>query len=199
MNKKRPGFALIKYSSKYQQTCVCVASCASKSTFSSCMNYERFEGVSNMFSGNFEILEISNSPLLNFIHLLSQNKNNFILHFHDFQHTFINNTNINNFLTNNSINNCFSASFQCDQVGQYFGLWATFESLWQQLICPNLPHSSPFLGNFCKGVKIIYFSSETIFGQLLQTFGNFYLVTLPILPFGPKSSIILESVSRGES
>ena len=38
-------------------------------------------------------------------------KNNFILHFRDFQHTFINNTNINNFLTNNSINICFSASF----------------------------------------------------------------------------------------
>ena len=37
--------------------------------------------------------------------------NKFILHFRDFQHTFINNTNFNNFLTNNSINNCFSASF----------------------------------------------------------------------------------------
>ena len=34
-----------------------------------------------------------------------------ILHFRDFQHTFINNTNFNNFLTNNRINNCFSASF----------------------------------------------------------------------------------------
>ena len=31
--------------------------------------------------------------------------------FHDFQHTFINNKNLNNFLTNNSISNCFSASF----------------------------------------------------------------------------------------
>ena len=31
----------------------------------------------------------------------------------------------------------------------------------------NLPQSSQFLGNFCKGVKIIHFSSETIFGQLL--------------------------------
>ena len=37
--------------------------------------------------------------------------NNFILHFRDFQHTFMNNTNFNNFLTNNSINNCFTASF----------------------------------------------------------------------------------------
>ena len=31
--------------------------------------------------------------------------------------------------------------WQCDQIWQFFGLWATFQSLWQQLICPNLPHS----------------------------------------------------------
>ena len=30
------------------------------------------------------------------------------------------------------------------------------------------------LGNSCKGVKILHFSSEIIFGQLLQTFGDFY-------------------------
>ena len=34
------------------------------------------------------------------------------------------------------------------------------------------------VGIFCKGVKIIHFSCEIIFGQLLQTFGDFYLVTL---------------------
>ena len=44
----------------------------------------------------------------------------------------------------------------------------------------NLPPSPPFLGNFCKGVKIIHFTNETIFGQLLQTFGNIFLVTLLI-------------------
>ena len=49
---------------------------------------------------------------------------------------------------------------QCDQIGQFIGPW----SLWQQLICPNLP---TFLGNFCKGVKIYNFSTEIIFGQLL--------------------------------
>ena len=27
---------------------------------------------------------------------------------------------------------------QCDQIGRFIGLWATFESLWQQLIYPNL-------------------------------------------------------------
>ena len=30
---------------------------------------------------------------------------------------------------------------QCDQIGRFIGLWATFQSLWQQLICPILPHS----------------------------------------------------------
>ena len=35
----------------------------------------------------------------------------------------------------------YRASGQCDQIGQFFGLWATFKSLWQQLICPNLSHS----------------------------------------------------------
>ena len=55
------------------------------------------------------------------------------------------------------------------------GLWANFQSLWQQLICPFL---LPFLGIFCKGVNIIHFSSKIIFGLLLQKFGNFYLVTL---------------------
>ena len=38
----------------------------------------------------------------------------------------------------------------------------------------KLPQSPPFLGNICKGVKIIHFSSEIIFGQLLKTFGDFF-------------------------
>ena len=44
----------------------------------------------------------------------------------------------------------------------------------------SLPKSLTFLCNFCKGVKIYHFSSEIMFGQLLQTFGDFYLVTLAI-------------------
>ena len=46
----------------------------------------------------------------------------------------------------------------------------------------NLPKSPTLLGNFCKGAKIIHFSNEIIFGQLLWTFGNFYLVTLVTAP-----------------
>ena len=46
----------------------------------------------------------------------------------------------------------------------------------------NLSKSLAFLGNFCKDVKICQFSSEIIFRQLLQTFGNFFLVTLVSTP-----------------
>jgi len=42
----------------------------------------------------------------------------------------------------------------------------------------SLPKSLTFLGNFGKDVKIYHFSCEIIFGQVLQTFGDFYLVTL---------------------
>ena len=42
----------------------------------------------------------------------------------------------------------------------------------------NLPKSPTFLGKFCKVVKIYHFSTEIIFRQLLQTFGDFFLVIL---------------------
>ena len=61
---------------------------------------------------------------------------------------------------------------QCDQIGQFFALW-------QQLFYANCLQSK---ANFCKGVKIIHFSSEIIFGQLLQTFGDTCLVTLAPIP-----------------
>ena len=30
---------------------------------------------------------------------------------------------------------------QCDRIGRFIGLLATFQSLWPQLICPNLQYS----------------------------------------------------------
>ena len=62
---------------------------------------------------------------------------------------------------------------QCDQIGRFIGLWATFQSLWQQLICPNLLHSyaifvkvsksliflvKSFLGNFYRHLALFYWS-----------------------------------------
>ena len=64
---------------------------------------------------------------------------------------------------------------QCDQIGRFIRLWATFQRLCATI---NLPKSPTFLSNFCNGVKIFNYSSEIIFGQLLQRFGDLFLVTL---------------------
>ena len=55
--------------------------------------------------------------------------------------------------------------------------WAIFWTLGnflKPLATINLPKSPTFLCNFCKGVEIFEFSSEIIFRQLLQTFGDFF-------------------------
>ena len=58
---------------------------------------------------------------------------------------------------------------QYDQIRRFFTLGNNSKPV-ATIILPKL-HS--LLGNFCKGVKIIHFSSEIILGQLLKTFGNF--------------------------
>ena len=61
-------------------------------------------------------------------------------------------------------NDRFVGWLQCDQIGRYIGLWTTFQSLWQQLICPNLLRSQAI---FVKVSKSITF--------LVKSFlGNFY-------------------------
>ena len=63
-----------------------------------------------------------------------------------------------------SISEWHSTYNQCDQIGRFIGLWASFTV---PLATINLPKSLTFLGNFFKGVKIYHFSNENIFGQLL--------------------------------
>ena len=53
-----------------------------------------------------------------------------------------------------------------------------FGQILKPLATINLPKSPTFLGTVCEGVKIYHFSNEIIFGQLLKTFGDFFLVTL---------------------
>ena len=60
-----------------------------------------------------------------------------------------------------------------------------FGQVLKHLAAINLAKSPTFLDNFCKGVKIYLFSSEIIFGQLLLTCGDFYLVTPAIFYFRP--------------
>ena len=53
---------------------------------------------------------------------------------------------------------------QCDQIGQFLH----FGQLLKPLAKINLPKSLTFFGNFCKGVKIIRFSGEIIFGNFYR-------------------------------
>ena len=57
-------------------------------------------------------------------------------------------------------------------------IFCTLGNFLKPLATINLPKSLTILSNICKGVKIYHFSCEIIPGQLLQTFGGFYLVTL---------------------
>ena len=63
-------------------------------------------------------------------------------------------------------------------VWQDWAIYWTLGNFLQPLATLNLPNSLTFLGNFYKGVKLYHISSEIILGQLLLTFGDFFLVTL---------------------
>ena len=62
---------------------------------------------------------------------------------------------------------------QGDQSGRYIVLWATFQSLWQQLFCPNLPHFRQF---FVKLSKSFIFLAKSFGNSLL--FGHADLLPL---------------------
>ena len=63
-----------------------------------------------------------------------------------------------------------------DQIGRFIGLWANFQSLWQQLICPNLPHSSAI---FVKVPKSLIFYWNHCWATFIDIW-QFFLVTLHI-------------------
>ena len=62
---------------------------------------------------------------------------------------------------------CCKGREQCDNL-------LDFGQVFKDLAMINLPNPHTFLGNFYKGVKVYYFSSEIILGQLLWTFGDFF-------------------------
>ena len=67
---------------------------------------------------------------------------------------------------------------QCDQTGPIYWTLGNFS---KPVATISLPESPTLLGNFCKAAKILNFSIEIILGQLLETFGNFLLVTLHVI------------------
>ena len=59
----------------------------------------------------------------------------------------------------------YIASIQCDQIGQFVGLWAFFKAFGNNYF-------------FVKVLKSIIFRVKSHFGLLLYTFGDCFLVTL---------------------
>ena len=43
----------------------------------------------------------------------------------------------------------------CDQIGRFIALWTTVQSLWQQLVCPNLTHSQVILVKVSKSLSFL--------------------------------------------
>ena len=60
---------------------------------------------------------------------------------------------------------------QCDQIGWFIGLWTTVQSLWQQLTCPNLPHSCAI---FVKVSKSLNFQVKSFLGNFYRHLATFY-------------------------
>ena len=60
---------------------------------------------------------------------------------------------------------------QCDQIGRFISLWATFQSLQQQLFCPNRPD---FMAIFVKLSKSFIFLVLSVLGNFYRHFATFY-------------------------
>ena len=64
-----------------------------------------------------------------------------------------------------------SLQTQCDQIGRFIGLLATFQSLWQQLVCPNRPHCQAI---FVKVSKSFIFLVKSLLGNFYRHLATFY-------------------------
>ena len=57
------------------------------------------------------------------------------------------------------------------RIGRFIGIWVTFQSLWQQLICPNILHS---LAIFEKVSNYIIFVVKSFLGNFYRHLATFY-------------------------
>ena len=67
--------------------------------------------------------------------------------------------------------NYLASCDQRDQIGRFIALWATFQSLWQQLFYPNCPH---FWAIFMKLSKHFIFLVKSFLGNFFRHLTTFY-------------------------
>ena len=61
---------------------------------------------------------------------------------------------------------------QCDQIGRFISLWATFQSQWQQFYCPNCPHFLAIFVNVSKSFIFLVKSFWAPFIDIWQFFSG---------------------------
>ena len=77
--------------------------------------------------------------------------------------------------------------FQCDLIGRLIELWVTFQSLWQQLFCPNCPHFQAIFVNVPKSFIFLVNSFLGNFKRHLATFYWFHCLFSSSLTYMPLS------------
>ena len=91
---------------------------------------------------------------------------------------------------------------KCDQIGRFIALWATFQSLRPQLICPNLLNSSVIFVKVSKSLiffNLIFWATFKDIGQLFtgHTESNSYNSYLDLLhAVWHKSTLIFPKVAK---
>ena len=78
---------------------------------------------------------------------------------------------------------------QCDQIRRFFALWATIQSLWQQLYYPNCPHCwaifvkvpksfiflvKSYLGNFNRHLAIFIWSHLQVMWLVFTNYSDLF-------------------------
>ena len=81
---------------------------------------------------------------------------------------------------------------QCDQIGRFIELWASFQSLWQQFYCPNYPYFRWF---FVKVSKSLIFLVKSFLSNFYRHLATFYWshclpMTFQLLTFPPISQLL---------
>ena len=78
---------------------------------------------------------------------------------------------------------------QCDPIGRFIGLWATFQSLLQQLICPNTPHSLAIFGQVPKSLNFLV---KSFLGNFYRYLATFYWSQWWWVPLKPEVKVMNE-------
>ena len=89
-------------------------------------------------------------------------------------------------------------SDQCEQIGRFIALWATFQSRWQQLFCLNCPHCSVIFVKVSKSFIFRVKSFWATFRDIWQLFTG-HTASYAIVLFKLLSCFIFKLLSKSST